>query len=148
MTAVTLAFLHSWVNKDWSFIIIQKNGFSKYTFGTLNKVPNHTKRHHLGVNKMAMVKYPRGKFGGRSGVKNISMLTSPPKNTIILSRRGTLELRVHWLFLETAIFTTSSLFLNYYLIITLLYSLYILNVHFRADVTRESILQRTRQSLL
>ena len=33
---------------------------------------------------MAMVKYPGGKFGGRSGVKNISMLTSPKKHDYII----------------------------------------------------------------
>ncbi len=33
---------------------------------------------------MALVKYPGGKFGGRSGVKNISMLTSPKKHHYII----------------------------------------------------------------
>ncbi len=50
------------------------------------------------------LKYLGGKFGERSRVKNISMLTSP-KNTIILSRRGTLELRVHWSFQHYVIYS-------------------------------------------
>ncbi len=62
----------------------------------MNDVPNHTKRHHLGVNG-------RGQVPDRQ-ILVFNYLCNPQlclsrKNTIILSRRGTLELRVHWLIL-------------------------------------------------
>ena len=82
---------------DSKAVLLAKSEFSGYTFITMNEIPNPTKRHHLGVNKKSIILIRA--FWGRDQalyvVMPIHFLTYFTESTI-LTRRGTLELRIQF----------------------------------------------------
>ncbi len=58
----------------------------------INEVPNHTKRHHVGVNQNRVCMDKQTDMYYAPGVAHFA------KITIIPSRQGTLDLRIHWYF--------------------------------------------------